>query len=104
MRIVIVTLLAASAAFGQPASAQALERTFHLDHPPPAAYFQEIAITLRSVARIRTVATDPSSATVSVSGTSGDIAMAEWIIQALDAEAPRKPDFAVHEYPVAGAK
>jgi type II secretory pathway component GspD/PulD (secretin) len=108
--LLLVSPLFQPLSFGQISAAPNVERTFRLVNTPPPAGFQEIAIVLRTVGSIRSVAVDPASSSVSVSGSAADIAMAEWTINALDQAAV--PDTAteqirataLHEYRVPGAK
>jgi hypothetical protein len=98
------------AAFAQPGRGPVSDRIFTLANKPPAAGLQELLTTLRTVGHIQTVSADPVASTVSVSAPSGDIAVAQWIVDGLDQpvtpDATNKQirDTAVRSYTVPGAK
>lgn len=105
-----VAILVAIPSLAQKPAEPTVDRTFHFTTGPSARDLQEIATVLRTVAQIRTLSVDAAAPSISVSGNSGDIALADWTIQALDQPArplaPEKQirDSAVHEYRVPGAK
>ena len=77
-----------SMASAQTPAPQNVERVFHLTQNESARDLQEMATTLRSVVDIPQVASDDTSRTVTVAGTAAQVAIAEWLIQKLDAPAP----------------
>jgi len=64
---------------------------------------QEIATVLRATGNIRQVSIDDTKRTVTVEGTAGQIAMADWLVRQMDLPA-NGPVSGVHEYrPPAGS-
>jgi hypothetical protein len=100
-----IPLLFAAWCFGQKS-----DRTFVFTNAPSVPGFQEIATVLRTVALIEPVTIDAGLSSVSIAGSSGEIALAEWMLHALDQ--PVMPDVtskqirdsAIHEYRVPGRK
>lgn len=112
LQLALAALLVSSA-YGQiipdrAAPSQLVDRTFHFMNPPSPEGFQEAASIMRTVALIGDVAVDPASATLSIHGTSGNAAMAEWLMQQMDQPAILNPgvqelrDMAAHEYRTPG--
>jgi hypothetical protein len=64
--------------------AQSAERVFHFVNDPGVRGLQEIVTVLRTAGNIQQVSLDAPSAALSVAGTPGQIAAAEWIIHQLD--------------------
>jgi hypothetical protein len=75
----VALVLLASSAF-----AQDLSRTFQLKNNSTSTGLQEIATTLRTVFDVKQVSIDPAVSTITVSGTSDQIAAAEWLVPKVD--------------------
>lgn len=94
MRIVVILILAASAALAQ------VNQALHFTQHQSTQDLQELVTLLRSTADLRQVFLDEPAATVNVSGTAGQIATADWLLHQVDL--PRS-GVGVHEYrPPAG--
>jgi hypothetical protein len=78
---IALALLFASAAYGQD-----LSRTFQLKNTSAPSGTQEIATTLRIIFDITQVSIDVAIPTITVTGNSDQIALAEWLIPKLDVE------------------
>jgi hypothetical protein len=76
----VALLLLVSSAFGQD-----LSRTFQLKNNSSASGLAEIATTLRTVFDVKQVSVDPVVATITLTGTSDQIAVAEWLMPKVDA-------------------
>ena len=77
---VALTAFLATAGFAQTTS-----QTFHFTYIQAPQARQEMVNVLRSVGQIRDIAADTSGA-VTVNGTEEEIALAKWLVQALDQE------------------
>lgn len=88
MRLGIIAL-ALSSAFGQN------HRVFPLSQNETRQEMEEIATVLRGIADIQRVAIDDTKRTVTVEGTAGQIAMADWLFRQLD---PSSNTSGVREY------
>jgi hypothetical protein len=75
-------------------------RVFFLTHTQTPQDLQEVATVVRSMAEIRRLFTYNTAKAITLRGTAGEIALAEWLIQELDQ--PRQTT-APHEYRLAGA-
>jgi hypothetical protein len=96
MRFLIIAF-AASVAFGQ------TNRTFQLTQDENEQELEEIATVLRATGDIQQVSIDDINKTVTVIGTAGQIAIADWLVRQMDLPA-NAPLSGVHEYrPAAGS-
>jgi hypothetical protein len=96
MRFLIMAF-AVSMAFGQ------TNRIFRLTQEENRQELEEIATVLRATGDIQQVSIDDINRTVTVDGTAGQIAMADWLIHQVDLPA-NAPLAGVHEYrPPAGS-
>ena len=95
MRFVIMAF-AVSVAFGQ------TDRMFQLTQDENKQELEEIATVLRATGDIQQVSIDDINRTVTVEGTAGQVAIADWLIRQMDLPA-NGPFSGVHEYrPVSG--
>jgi hypothetical protein len=77
---------------GQPQAEPSLERVFSISHAEKAQHLQEMATDLQAITAISTangmieakVTIDDARRTVALHGTAGQIALAEWLVDALD--------------------
>lgn len=101
MKRTALTLLIASLAFGQaPAD---VTRMFHFANVTSQTEMQEITANIRSIAEIRQVSLDAGQATMMLTGSGNQIALAEWMFSEFDKPAsPPQPDSATHQYQLAG--
>jgi hypothetical protein len=89
--IAIATLLA-SLATGQPPAEPSREKVFSITHAETAQRLQEMATDLRAITGISTangmiepaITIDEARGTIAFRGTAGQIALAEWLVDALD--------------------
>lgn len=95
MRFVII-VFAASVTFGQ------TNQVFRLGQNENKRDLEEIATMLRATGNIQQVSIDGIDRTVTVAGTAGQIAMADWLVHQLDLPA-NGPFSGVHEYRPPGA-
>jgi hypothetical protein len=96
MRFMIMAF-AISVAFGQ------TNRMFQLTQDENKQELEEIATVLRATGDVQQVSIDDIKRTVTVEGTAGQIAMADWLIHQMDLPA-NGPFSGVHEYrPPAGS-
>ncbi len=72
-----------SAAFGQ-VLADDVERVFHFNHTEVVQNIQEIATVIRAIANVPQASADATQRTLTVHGTAGQIALAEWLFSNLD--------------------
>ena len=86
MNKLAIAFFLASVALGQD-----VDRIFHLRNATTDRSLQEIVTTVRTVANIQQVAVDNAAATVTVKGTSDQIALAEWLVPKLDVVAGADP-------------
>jgi len=70
--------------FASLAFAQDTDRTFRLKNLTAARSVQEIATTLRSVARIEQLSSDTVAGTITVKDSADQLALAEWMVPKLD--------------------
>ena len=75
-----------------------LVRVFYLPHTATVQAFQEAATLIRTIAEIRRVFTYNTPRALALRGTDDQIALAEWLLQALDQAANAQPDAAPREY------
>jgi hypothetical protein len=94
--IVFATSMAASLAFGQ------TSQVFRLTQHENTQELEEMATTLRGVGNIQQVSIDDINRTVTIAGTAGQIATADWLVHQLDVPA-NGPLGGVHEYRPSGA-
>lgn len=95
--------LAVFVAFGATAaSAQTQSQTFDFTNKPTTQGLQEIATILRTVGNIKQLSINSSAVSVTVTGTTDELAMSGWIIHALDQPAPPATTAPPQQYLVAG--
>lgn len=97
----VMAALLASAASGQPPAEQLLDRVFHFTHDETAQDMGEIATAIRSTTDIQSLYNDAAQKTMSVRGTAGQIALAEWLFSELDRQPSQTS--APHEYRLPGS-
>jgi hypothetical protein len=90
-----LALLLASVAVGQ-----SLDRVLHFTQADTPQGWQEIATAIRGTTEIQ-LSVDSASRTMALSGTAGQVSLAEWLFNELDRPAGGQPD-ATHEYAVPG--
>ncbi|MDP8979203.1 MAG: hypothetical protein M3O35_01285 [Acidobacteriota bacterium] len=97
---VLTAVLFAAAAFGQP-----LDKTFHFAHTESVQDIQQMATVVRAIVDFKQIAPDTEQKLLSVRGTAGQIALAEWLINELDqpADAPRGSGSEAHKFLVSGS-
>jgi hypothetical protein len=87
-----------------------VERVFHLTNVASPQGFQELATVLRTVGDIATLSVDPATSTMSVTGSPGQIVLAEWLLHEMDQPVGGMPaerqirETAVHEFRVPDGK
>lgn len=64
------------------------QQVYRFTNPPEVRGMQEIATALRSVVRIPKLSIDSQAATISVSGTVGEVAAGQWLAHEFDRSAP----------------
>jgi type II secretory pathway component GspD/PulD (secretin) len=79
MRKLAVALLFASTVFGQD-----LSRTFPLKNISAGPGIQELATTLRTVFDVTQLTIDPAIPSITITGSSAQVALAEWLVPKLD--------------------
>jgi len=99
----VFTALFAFTTFGQ-APDQDINRVFHFANAQAPQSRQEILNMIRAIAEIQNATVDNSAGILAVSGTSGQIAMAEWLFYNMDRPAnAAPPDPGALQFTVAGA-
>ena len=99
-----IAFLALVALATVPAPGQDLTRVFHFADTPAPQARQEIVNIVRAIGEIQSAAVDNSAGILTVSGTSGQIAMAEWLFYNLDRSADAAPPApSALQFTVAGA-
>ena len=94
----VIAIMTAPGSFGQD-----VDRILRFAHTEPAQDIQEIATVIRYVADIRQATADTTERTLTLRGTSGQIALAEWIFEELDKPRDqRSRGSAKHEYRIPG--
>jgi type II secretory pathway component GspD/PulD (secretin) len=93
----LTTALFASVAVGQPPAAPALERVFQLSQTDTAQNVQEVTNVVRAMSEA-TATADQTAKSVSVHGTSAQIALAEWLLSELEQPAASGTAPATHPY------
>ena len=85
-------------------SADDRAQVFYLTHTETMQHLQEVATTVRSIVGTRTLFTYNALRAVVVRGTSGELALAGWLLNDLDQSTnpQRVQDSAIHIYRVAG--
>ena len=78
-------------ASAQTPASPTVERVFHLTQNETVNQMNELATTLRWVAGVQQLSSEEASRTVTASGTAGQIAMADWLVRALDVPAAGAP-------------
>ncbi len=79
-----ITALFATLAFGQTPADPNLHRIFHFTHGETPLVIQETATLLGGIAEVRQTSYDAVQRTLEVSGTAGQLAVAEWLCNELD--------------------
>ena len=77
-RLFVLPVLLATAVFAQGS------RTFYFTHGESPQNLQNVVNIVRSIGDIRDVSSDPAKNSVTVQGTSADLALAEWLCHELD--------------------
>jgi hypothetical protein len=99
----IVFLAVAFAAFGQTPSATVssqpgADRTFYFAYAVTPQAMQEIATGVRIITDMSQVSVDESKKSLTVHGTTDQLALAEWLFTGLDVVDPTPASPAIHEY------
>jgi hypothetical protein len=102
--VAFAALLAGSLAPAQTAARPETGKVFELTSKPNAQGLEEIGAVLRTIGDIPQVSLDPAASTVTVQGTSDQLALSGWLIQTLDvpARAQISPPDGIREYKFAG--
>ena len=106
--LLVLTLSFACAAPGQAFAEENIDRVLYLVHTQTPQDVQEIGMVIRAVAEIRQLAVDTEQKSLAVRGTTGQIALAEWLSKELDqpprqqTEAQQAQRTGSHEYRLAG--
>ncbi len=79
MRKIGVAVLFVSVALGQDT-----DRVFRLKNAAAGPTLQEIAATMRTVAQIQKLSVDNTAATLTITGSPDQMALAEWLLPKLD--------------------
>ena len=88
--------------FAAVASGQTENREFVLTNTTSSREFREMAYAVSTLANVPLPAVNEGMKTLVVSGTAGQLALADWLIQQLDIDpAAQRP--AIQRYPVPGA-
>jgi hypothetical protein len=93
----LTTALFASLASGQTASNPGLDRVFQLAQTDTPQSVQEVTNVVRAMTEA-SASVDQAAKTVSVHGTSAQIALAEWLVSELDQPAAAGPAPVTHPY------
>lgn len=102
LRAFFPVVLAAGLASGQPAAEQNVDRVFHFTHTQTPAGRQETANLIRAIALIRQMSVDHATGVLAVSGTPGQMTLAEWLFNEMD-KPPDEPQPPAREYRVPGS-
>lgn len=76
--------LFASLASGQPSTDQSVDRVLHFTHAETAQSLQEMGTVIRSTAEIRQLSVDSAQRALSLRGSAGQVALADWLFRELD--------------------
>ena len=87
--LLVFALFLASVAPGQAPAEESIARVLSLVHAQTAQDVQEIGLVIRAVSEIRQLAVDTERKSLAVRGTTGQIALAEWLSKELD-QPPRQ--------------
>jgi hypothetical protein len=104
MQLAIIAF-AGFVAFAQPPADKSLEQTLYFTNAGTAQNCQELGVAIRTVTSVEQAVVDDSPRSVTVRGTSDQVALAEWLFRELDkpaASQPRVPDSGTHEYRAPG--
>jgi len=82
--LLVLTLFSASIAPGQAPAEENIDRVLSLVHAQTAQDVQEIDVVIRSISEIRQLAAVTERKSLAVRGTTGQIALAEWLSKELD--------------------
>ena len=85
---VFSTVLGASVGLAQTTAPATQSKVFDFTNQPTPQGLQEIATILRTVGNIQQLSVDPAAVTVTVTGTTDQLAMSGWIIHQLDQPIP----------------
>jgi hypothetical protein len=102
-------VLFASVASGQVPAGQSVDRVFRFRNTQMVEGYQEIATVLRTVAGIRELSVNTVKGTLTVHGTTDQIALAGWVFNELDKPArgrlgaQQSQDSGTHEFRVTGS-
>src|SRR5580658_3351637 len=96
-----ISILFATAAWGQTTTGQSVSRVFHFTYAQGAVGIQQLTNAIRTVAEITQSTLDMGAKTLAVTGTPAQMAMAAWMFTAMDQPAPANP--ATQEYRPAGS-
>src|SRR5438270_364759 len=99
-----IAVLFASAASGRLSGEEILDRVFHFTHTETGQDVQEIATVIRGMTEIQQASADDAQRSLTVRGTAGQVAFAEWLFYELDKPtnpqtlAQPRPQAATREY------
>ena len=94
----VITALFGTLVAGQPPAEETLDRQFHFAHTETVQDLQEICAGIRAITDIRPATLDAVQRVLALRGTTGQVALAEWLFHELDKPVNRRPDEATHEY------
>ena len=88
---------------GQPAAQTSQEQVFHFARAQSAQSAAEIATSIRTIAETSVKASDDNPPSLTVRGTSEQVALANWLFVELDQPAGPPPNAATREYKLSGS-
>lgn len=98
-----IIVFAGSVACAQPPADTSLERTLNFTHAGTPQACQEIGNAIRTMTGVQQAAIDDALKSVTVRGTAGQVAFAEWLFRELDKPAGGQPrDSGTHEFRAPG--
>ena len=80
----LISALLAAVASGQTPAPANVDRVFHFTYTETAQDLEETAMVIRAIAEMQQVSVDTAQKTMSARGTTGQIALADWLVSQLD--------------------
>jgi hypothetical protein len=87
----LITALLATVASGQTPAPDNVDRVFHFTYTDTAQDLQETATVIRAIAEMQQVSVDTVQKTMTARGTTGQIALVDWLVSQLDKPANPPP-------------
>ncbi len=94
----VIAALFATAAYGQPAADEKLDRVLHFTHAATAQDLQEVTTVIRSITELPQASADTAQKALVLRGTAGQIALAGWLIKELDQPAQQLQNSSTYAY------